>query len=115
MLVNGSATLKSNDGNFKVRFERPAHSETVIENPNNGTAFCIEGTSDGTKSEEIFESNKAFLNQIYTACDDNEYGFNCPGIVYATLNQAGYVSVTSDNPPGGYCVANQWGDLRCSG
>ena len=60
MLVNGSATLKSNDGNFKVRFVRPTHSETVIENPNNGTAFCIEGTSDGTKLEKYLNQIKLF-------------------------------------------------------
>ena len=33
LLVNGTATLKSSDGNFVVRFVRPIQSETAIDNP----------------------------------------------------------------------------------
>jgi len=33
LLVNGTATLKSSDGNFLVRFVKPIQSETAIESP----------------------------------------------------------------------------------
>ena len=33
LLVNGTASLKSSDGNFLVRFVKPIASETAIENP----------------------------------------------------------------------------------
>ena len=81
------------------------------ENPNQGTAFCIEGSNGST-----YTSNSTFLNDSTTGlwlggCTNNESNITCSGIVSAIAYSTGGVEVNS-----GYseCYVGNYGIMYCA-
>ena len=59
LLVNGSATLKSNDRNFLVRFVKPIASETAIEN-----TIIISGHNADETLEDLMDSTSVQVSYV---------------------------------------------------
>jgi len=81
------------------------------EEPNNGVAFCIEGSTDGSS----YTSNNVFLNDLRTGlwqgmCDNRGYLVGCNGAVLADTRSSGYayVGLVSSG-----CIVNNSGYLYC--
>ena len=78
---------------------------------NAGTAFCVEGSTDGS----TYSATNTFLNDSTTGiwqgrCGDYGSNVNCNGSVNADAHSYGDVDVEDD---GGGCYVNSVGDARC--
>ena len=84
------------------------------ETPNDGKAFCIEGTNDGSK----YESNSSLLYELYGeynelanyGCRNFGTGMGCFGVVVPDADDDGYVDVYfGDND----CLVERNGKFYC--
>ena len=86
------------------------------ETPNSQTAFCIEGTSDGSKYSDnvaLITGSTLWNDADFTAnrCRDNVSDVSCYGLVGTTTSLDGYVNVGAG---GNYCYVHSLGELQCT-
>ena len=75
-------------------------------NLNQGTPFCVEGSTDGTTfaaNKDLITGSTLWNDSDFTAgrCTENEYGIECNGYMDAWIYRSGFVRVNDANY--GYC------------
>ena len=90
------------------------------ENPNQGTAFCVEGTIDDNMKATVYANNQAIVNTIYgtenSVCTEStnsseEYQINCTGSITTLIMETGYAGVKES---GRECRVRSNKTIRCS-
>ncbi len=109
---------EKDDGNSNMVIDRVFVCGIKGENPNQGTAFCIEGTTDGSKYSENF----TLLNDVYGTyiagetdygCSDYGNSVYCDGNIQANANAYGFVDLRINSSH--YCYVDYYGIFYCVG